>query len=127
MRRQTRLRRAERGSATVLAVAGVGALLLCLVGGLVVTGAVRAGHRAKAAADLAALAAASALQQGAPAGSACSRGRGIAAANGADLRSCAAASDGSVEVAVTVPLPLDLPGLVVPEGATARARAGPRP
>lgn len=127
MRPRALLWRGERGSATVLAVAGTGALLLCLVGGLAVTSAVHAGHRARAAADLAALAAASALQQGVPADSACLRGRAVAAANGADLRSCAAASDGSVEIGVTVPLPLALPTPVVRGEARARARAGPRP
>ena len=118
--------RGECGSATVLSLAAVGALLVCLVGGLAVASAVHAGHRARAGADLAALAAAAALAQGTAGGAACARGSGIAAANGTALRRCAAAGDGSVTVEVTAPVSLRLPGL--PAGpAVARARAGPRP
>lgn len=116
----------ERGSATVLALAAVGALLLLLMGGLAVASAVHAGHRARAGADLAVLATAAVLQQGATEGDACSRGRVIAAANGAQIRSCAAGADGSVTVEVTAPMSLALPGM--PLGpAVARARAGPGP
>ena len=48
--------RSDRGSATVLTVAAVAAVVLVLIGVLAVVGAVRDVHRARAAADLAALA-----------------------------------------------------------------------
>lgn len=124
--RQPPARRDECGSATVLALAAVGAVLACLVGGLAVASAVHAGHRARAGADLAALAAAAALAQGTAEGAACARGSGIAAANGTALLTCGAGGDGSVTVEVAAPLSLGLPGL--PAGpAVARARAGPPP
>lgn len=126
MRQQPPARRDESGSATVLALAAVGALLACLVGGLAVASAVHAGHRARAGADLAALAAAAALAQGSAEGQACARASGIAAANGTALRRCASAGDGSVTVEVAASLSLRLTGL--PAGpAVARARAGPPP
>ena len=50
--------RSERGSATLVAVAAIGALLALTVGGFHIGSAVIARHRAQAAADLAALAAA---------------------------------------------------------------------
>ena len=57
-------RRSERGSATVLALAALCVLVVVLVAGLALGSAVVATHRARAAADLAALAAAQALQRG---------------------------------------------------------------
>ena len=125
MRHGGRATGADRGSATVLALAATGALLACLLGGLAVTGAVHASHRARAGADLAALAAAGALTQGAQVGTACAKGSSIAAANGTTLRTCTAHADGSATVEVTAPLRLMLPGLPVGP-AVARARAGPR-
>jgi secretion/DNA translocation related TadE-like protein len=124
--RQPPARRSEHGSATVLALAAVGGLLACLVGGLAVASAVHAGHSARAGADLAALAAAAALSQGTAEGAACVRGGGVAAANGTTLLTCGADGDGSVTVEVAAPVGLRLPGL--PAGpAVARARAGPAP
>jgi len=127
-RRRGGARRAsrERGSGTVFAVACVGALLICLVGGLTVVAAVHAAHTARAAADLAALAAAAAVQQGAPVPSACTRAGELAAANGGVLVSCAADPSGrvSVEVGSAVDSPLPAPAL---GSARARARAGTWP
>jgi secretion/DNA translocation related TadE-like protein len=117
---------AERGSATVLALGVVGAVVVLLAGGTALGGAVRAAHQAQAAADLASLAAAVALQQGAGPDAACRRAAGSAAhTNGAVLRACSPAADDSVTVRVSVEPP-DPVG-VLPGQATASARAGARP
>ncbi|WP_353952622.1 Rv3654c family TadE-like protein [Knoellia sp. S7-12] len=57
-------RQRERGSGTVLVVAAIGVLLVLVTGGLHLGAAATAAHRARSAADLAALAGASAIQQG---------------------------------------------------------------
>jgi secretion/DNA translocation related TadE-like protein len=119
-------RRPECGSGTVLAVGGVGALLLCLLGGLCVAGAVHAAHRARAAADLSALAAAAAVNAEASAATACARAGHVAAANGAVLRSCRGEPGGGVVVEVTAAVRTPLPALA-PGPARARARAGVPP
>jgi secretion/DNA translocation related TadE-like protein len=54
----------ERGSATLVAVAAIGALLALTVGGFHIGSAVIARHRAQAAADLAALAVAARIPAG---------------------------------------------------------------
>ena len=78
--------RGDRGSVSLVVVACVGVLLL-LGAALGVVGAmVRAHRQAQAAADLAALAAATALPRG---GDGCAAAAGIATANGARLVSCA--------------------------------------
>ena len=66
--------------------------------------AVVARHRAGAAADLAALAAAD-RQLGRAAGPPCPAARAVASADGAELTSCRPAPDGSVSVTVVVRLP----------------------
>jgi secretion/DNA translocation related TadE-like protein len=110
----------ERGSATVwmLAVSGV----LAVVGAAaVLTGAaVVARHRATAAADLAALAAAGRAVAG-DAGP-CVAAERIAAANGAEVTSCTVDAGAVVEVAGLIRV--ELGGLGV-HSATGRARAGP--
>ena len=112
----------ERGSATVLTVGAVAVVVLVLTGVLVVSGVVRDVHRARAAADLAALAAAGPVASGGVAD--CDVGGAVAAANGAVLTGCAVEPDGSVVVAVSVghrwaPGWSGLPTLV-----SGRARAG---
>jgi secretion/DNA translocation related TadE-like protein len=92
--------RPQQGSATVLTVGAVAAVVLVLTGVLVVSGAVRDVHRARAAADLAALAAAGPVATGGAAD--CAAGASIARANGAVLTGCAVEPDGSVVVAVSV-------------------------
>ena len=118
-------RASERGGATVLALAGVGVLLVLCLGGAAVGSAVVAMHRARAAADLGALAAAGSLAQGSPPGDACAAGLRLVRANAASLSECDPAEDGSVTVTTTVPAGLPFPGV----GWTARAagRAGPAP
>jgi secretion/DNA translocation related TadE-like protein len=95
----------------------VATLALSLAAGTVLLGqAVLARHRAEAAADLAALAAAAAHG-----GDGCRRATAVAARNGAVLRRCRDAPDLSVTVEVSVPLQ----GVLRAHAARARARAGP--
>lgn len=119
----------ERGSGTVLAAASAGVVVTCLAAGLALGGAVHASHRARAAADLAALASAAAVQGGASPSAACVWAAQIAGANGAALLRCRADLDTSVEVEVSVDVPPAGLGMVpvVPGSARARARAGARP
>ena len=114
--------RSDRGSATVLTVGAVAAVVLVLTGVLVVVGAVRDVHRARAAADLAALAAAGPAVSGADVD--CRAGASVAAANGAAVTRCVQESDGSVVVTVVVGRhwPPGWGGL--PAVVSARARAG---
>jgi secretion/DNA translocation related TadE-like protein len=90
------------------------------VGALTVVSAVLASHRAQSAADLAALAAGTALVAGEGSGAACGRGVAMAARNGGSVRSCRAGRDLSLELVVAVPAAMPRLG-----AATARARAGP--
>ena len=112
----------DRGSATVLTGAALGALVVVLGAGLAVAGVVGDVHRARAAADLAALAAAAPLLHGQ--GPDCASARAVAEANGGLLRGCRALADGSVETWVARPRSGTggwVPGLPEP---SARARAG---
>ena len=104
----------ELGSATVVALAVIAVVMMLTVSGL-------ASHRARAAADLAALAAAGALIQGGSAGVACQRAVKIAEANHAHLLSCVAVGS---EARLTISVSVGAAGLGV---ATARSRAGPDP
>lgn len=109
--------RREDGAGTVLAVAMLGVLVTVTVATSGVVGVVAAHRRAQSAADLAALAGASALQDG---GDACAHAGAIAERNGAELRSCQV-DDWNVSVMVVNRMPL-------PGGALdleARGRAGP--
>jgi len=112
-----RLSREDTGAATVLAAALVAALVAIALGGVWVGGAAVARHRAQAAADLAALAAAGRLPLGPDA--ACAQARTIAAAMGAAVSGCDI-QNLDVVVAVTV-----RPGGRIPGEARAAARAGP--
>jgi len=112
----------ERGSATVWTVALAGVLALVGVAVVLVGAAVVARHRAGAAADLAALAAAGAAVQGDP--RACAVAGELAAANAATLDSCAVGAGAVVELYVHVPVRLGPLGVL---DARARARAGPAP
>ena len=110
--------RPDRGAATVLAVALV-ALVLVLTGGALVVGSmVVASHRARLAADLGALAGASAAQDGSSIAAACSAAGQVARANTAVIQRCSV--DGpDVELTVSVDASL------WPAPAVARSRAGP--
>jgi secretion/DNA translocation related TadE-like protein len=103
----------ERGSATVLVLAGV--MACCVVGGgwLASGRAALARQRAETAADLAALAGAQALAR---ADSPCPAAGLVAAANGGRLVACSIVGDAlAVRVSVSGPTP-----------AVAAARAGPQ-
>lgn len=110
--------RGQRGAATVLGVALLGVLLL-VAAALGTVGAVFAAHRsAQAAADLAALAGAGALQQGADACFAAAR---VAGDNGAQAVRCTV-TGAEVEVEALVRGPRWLGRSADPVGV---ARAGP--
>lgn len=107
----------QDGAGTVLAVAMMGLLVTITVGTAGAVGVVAAHRRAQSAADLAALAGASALQDGRDA---CDRAAVIARRNGADLRQCRTRD---WQVAVVVSRAVRLPGRDVElEG---RGLAGP--
>ncbi|ORA39715.1 helicase [Mycobacterium branderi] len=109
--------RGERGSATLVAAAMVAALLAVTVGGAYLGSAVVARHRAQAAADLAALAAAARLPAGADA--ACGQATAVARTMRVDDVDCVVRGlDAVVSVRVAVPL-------VGWGSARAAARAGP--
>lgn len=84
-------------------------------------GVVGARHRAATAADLAALAAAQAYVRGmAP----CTAATPVAVRNGADIVACGVV-DGSVRVAVTVPVAVEVLGRAWPFAVRREAWAGP--
>ena len=112
--------RAEAGAATVLVVAMAGVLLFVTVGLSAAGGLVTSQRRAQAAADLAALAAATTISGGD--GDPCVEAGRVAAANAADLGGCQVEGS-AVEVTVSVRGPR-LPGREALQ-VTAEARAGP--
>jgi secretion/DNA translocation related TadE-like protein len=109
----------ERGSATVLAAAMLVVLVAVAMGGVTLGSAVIARHRAQAAADLAALAAAGRLALGGDA--ACASAAPIAQRMGGTIASCVI-EDLDVVVSVNVAAELGRWGLGT---ARAAARAGP--
>lgn len=111
--------RRQAGSATIWMLTVCGLVVAAAVVALQLAVAVLIRHRAEAAADLAALAAADAALQGRPA--ACARAGRVAAAGAATLVSCTLA-DATAEVVVSVPARLLL-GRFPP--VVARSRAGP--
>lgn len=114
-------RRSERGSGTVLVVGALGVIVVLAVAGLQLAAAATAAHRARAAADFAALAAATAIQEGQA--QPCGRAAELASRNGARLSECTLGSAESVRVQVSTRAMVWWPG--VPERAAASARAGP--
>ncbi|MBB2893038.1 Rv3654c family TadE-like protein [Flexivirga oryzae] len=110
----------ERGSGTVLVVSAIGVLALLLGAAMALVSAVSASHRARAAADLAALAAADALVHG-RAADPCAVAGTVAARNGSTVLACVV---GGAAVTVTVATAPGWPGL---GPARAGARAGPSP
>jgi secretion/DNA translocation related TadE-like protein len=109
---------AERGAATLLAVSFLGVLLLVGSALAVVSAMVVAHRTAQSAADLSALAGASAAGRGTDP---CAAASAVATRNGAHLEGCTV--DGrDVSVEVVVPGPR---WLGQPHDLRARARAGP--
>jgi secretion/DNA translocation related TadE-like protein len=111
----------EKGSATVAMLGVIAAVLLLTVSGLLLASAVAASHRARAAADLAALAAAGVLLRGEQGAAACKCAAQVALVNHGRMTTCIASG---TEVRVTVAVPASVKGLGV---ATARSRAGADP
>lgn len=99
----------------------IAAVLVLTISGLLLASAVLASHRARAAADLAALAAAGVLIRGEPASAACESAAQVAAVNHGRVQQCIASG---TEVRLSVAVPAGVKGLGV---ATARSRAGPGP
>ena len=111
-------RASQRGSATVLALTVIGALSLAGLLLASVAGVLVAQRRVEAAADLAALAGASALQRG---GDGCAAASEVARRNGAENVACRAVG---TELRVTVGVETTaLPGRSVT--VSGQARAGP--
>lgn len=114
--------RAEKGAATVVGLALIGVLTSIAIACSLVAAAVVTHRRAQAAADLAALAAAQALQGGSDA---CSAARRVARANGAAVRGCHT-DRWDVLVSVGVPVSGSAARLLGARAELfARARAGP--
>lgn len=109
----------DRGAATVLACCALAALVVVTAMLVHVSSAVAVRHRAQSAADLAALAAAVGLDRGTDA--ACDAAREVAGRMRTEVVSCEV-DDWDVEVAVTAPVILSVPGV---RDARAVARAGP--
>ncbi len=112
-------RRDQSGAAVVAALGVVAVLLLVAGAGAGVGGLVVAQRRAQSAADLAALAAAQAVQGGEDA---CAAGDRIADRHEVHLIGCAVEGP---EVVITVEV--ELPAVFAGRSIRARARAGPRP
>jgi secretion/DNA translocation related TadE-like protein len=110
----------DRGSGTLWMLASIGLIWSVATMAMAVGGVRAARHRAYAAADLAALAAASHLADGA--GSACELAARIARGSGARLRHCV--FHGRISEVVVVSEVRSIPALGHLT-ATARARAGP--
>lgn len=109
----------DDGSATIWAVGGIAVLFLVAAAVLAMGSVVQTRHRATAAADLAALAAATYAPDGPPA--ACDRARWVADHMRVRLTSCELAGwDALVEVSAALPGELSRFGLV-----TEHSRAGP--
>jgi secretion/DNA translocation related TadE-like protein len=99
----------------------IAVVLMVTVSGLMLASAVLASHRARAAADLGALAGAGALIRGDPSAVACQCAARVASANHGELQSCTTLG---TEVRLSVAVPAGVKGLGV---ALARSRAGPGP
>ncbi|SNS50454.1 Rv3654c family TadE-like protein [Rhodococcoides kyotonense] len=111
--------RRDDGGVTVLAALAVAALLVVVIAIMHVGSAVSGRHRAQSAADLSALAAASALDRGVA--DACAAARDVVARAEATLVDCTVDGwDVVVEVSITLPL-----GRFGVRDAMAAARAGP--
>ncbi|PFG41898.1 secretion/DNA translocation related TadE-like protein [Isoptericola jiangsuensis] len=123
MRGVARHHGAERGAGTVLLLGVVAVVLLCFLGLAALGAAQHARARAQSAADLAALAAATAARSGLDA---CTTASAVTRRNGGEQADCLPGPGGTVTVTVVVPVrgPA-LPG--AGQGAVARARAGPDP
>lgn len=117
----SRLSRREGGSGSVLVLAAILCIFALTWAVVVMASVAAAAHRARSAADLAAIAGATAGLTSP--GTECAVAARTAAANGSRVVTCSGESVTSLDLTVLTPLPLRWPGL--PTDATARARAGP--
>lgn len=120
MRRQSG-RDAGAGTLLMAGVIGFAGLLVCVT--LALGQAVITRHRAGAAADLAALAAAAILTEGAAGTSACAQAEVVARLNAGTLVACAVEPGGDVTVRVRIGIANALLSGLPP--ATVASRAGP--
>lgn len=113
----------ERGSGTVLTMAAIGVLLILSAAATQLGAVASAAHRARAAADLSALAGATAVSEGAAAP--CTVALELARRNGARLVLCRLETGESLRVRVVTEVSRAWAGLPATVGA--EARAGPAP
>ena len=116
-------RRDERGSGSILIAALSGVVVVLGCAAMLIAGYAAAHHRARAAADLAALSGAAAYGEG---GDPCPPAARIARGNGASLESCEQVGDAVdyvVSVTAVVTVTHRVPGL--PREVSASAHAGP--
>jgi secretion/DNA translocation related TadE-like protein len=112
----------DQGSASIWTIAVALAVLAIGCAAMSLAAAVSLRHRAEAAADLAALAGATALRDG---GDGCAAALRVAVDNRARLSACMIAPDASVTVTVAVALPTGLRRWAAVDVVRAVARAGP--
>lgn len=117
-----RCSRVQRGSATVVMLGVIASVLMLTITGLMLASAVLASHRARAAADLGALAAAGVLMRGGPVIAACESAAQVAARNHGRLLACIASG---TEVRLRVAVVSGVTGVAGVGVAGARSRAGP--
>jgi secretion/DNA translocation related TadE-like protein len=113
----------ERGAASILMIGLMGVVIMLGSAAIVIAGYLGANHRARGAADLAALSGAAAFQEGRDP---CAQADRTARGNGAIARHCDQVGDQIgfvVTVRVAVPIRLRIPGL--PRTVEAEAYAGP--
>ncbi|MDO4242891.1 MAG: pilus assembly protein TadG-related protein [Actinomyces sp.] len=111
---------AERGSGTVLALGLIGVLVALALAVAAIIQAQAAAGRARSAADLAALAGATALHSVLAPADPCATAARVARANGAALEACTFRGE---DVVVAVSVEAEVLGF--PRQARAQARAGP--
>lgn len=106
---------------TVAVMGLLGVALILWIAAMQLVVAAQAAHRARAAADLGALAAAGVVLEGGA--QPCESARVLVQRNGARLRGCSLGTGADVTVTASVVLSWRIPG--VPREATASSRAGP--
>jgi secretion/DNA translocation related TadE-like protein len=117
------LARGEGGSASVLMMGMVGVVIVLSSAALIIAGYAVSYHRARAAADLGALSAAAAFQQGRDA---CAQATLTAKQHGAQVERCDVVGD-AIDFVVTVRVSLATRTRIpqLPKTVTAEAHAGP--
>ncbi|HRW00660.1 MAG: hypothetical protein KDB39_18010 [Austwickia sp.] len=112
----------EAGSGTILTIVLVAAMIILLPATLGLVTAVQAKQRARAAADLGAIAAVSNFMAGLDAATSCRRAAGFVTANAAQPTGCYITPEGTATVTARVTARLPVVGM---RTTTTSARAGP--